>query len=53
MTEKENIQNELLDIMYNQDDYTTSDLQGVVSVLVEKAFLLGVDYAKKTAIFNN
>ena len=38
--------NEILELIDNQDEFTRSDLQGVVSALVMKIFRAGQDYQK-------
>lgn len=34
-------ENEILELIDNQDDYTRSDLQGIVAVLVNKIMQMG------------
>ena len=36
-------ENEILELIDNQDDYTRSDLQGIVSVLVNKIMQKGYE----------
>jgi hypothetical protein len=38
--------NEILEVIDNQDEFTRSDLQGVVSAIVMKIFRTGLDYQK-------
>lgn len=39
--------NEILELMYSQDDYTTSDLQGMVSAIVISILYDGEKHLKK------
>jgi hypothetical protein len=43
--------NEILEVIDNQDEFTRSDLQGVVSALVMKIFRAGKDYQKELDSF--
>jgi hypothetical protein len=52
MLEQDRITNELLDIAYNVDSFTTSDLQGAIEVQVKKAMRLGIDLKEKLYINN-
>jgi len=40
-------ENEILDLIDNQDQYTRSDLQGIVTVLVNKIMEKGYEVIKK------
>lgn len=40
-------ENEILDLIDNQDQYTRSDLQGIVTVLVNKIMEKGYEVLKK------
>ena len=40
-------EDEILDVIYNQDEYTTSDLQGVVGAIVYRIYLEGQKAATK------
>ena len=40
-------ENEILELIDNQDDYTRSDLQGIVTVLVNKIMRKGHEILKK------
>ena len=37
----EKYSDEILDVIYNQDDFTTSDLQGIVTAIVMKIYAEG------------
>lgn len=38
-TKQMELENRILELVYHQDDYTTSDLQGVVSAIVMEAMM--------------
>lgn len=40
-------ENEILELIDNQDDYTRSDLQGIVTVLVNKIMKKGYEVLKE------
>jgi len=41
------IEDEILDIIYNADDFTTSDLQGAIQAQVRIAYNLGKEEREK------
>jgi len=41
-------ENEILELIDNQDDYTRSDLQGIVTVLVNKIMQKGHEILKES-----
>ena len=41
-------ENEILELIDNQDDYTRSDLQGIVTVLVNKIMQKGYEILKQS-----
>jgi hypothetical protein len=41
---------ELLDVIVKRDEFTTSDLQGIVSALIQKIMAFGVEIATEESI---